>query len=147
MTSLLPVTRNNRWWPARTSWIDRFFDDLPIARTFEDREEWIPAFDLSENEREFTVTAELPGLKAEDVDISLDKGLLTVRGEKKHEDEREEGGYHLVERRYGSFSRSFRLPVEVKDKEVKADYRDGVLKITLPKSEEGGANRIPVNAG
>jgi len=97
---------------------------------------WAPAVDLSETDDAYLVRAELPGMKKEDVKITFNNGLLTIRGEKKNETEEKNRTYHRIERSYGSFERSFNLPGAVKSGNVEAKYDDGVLTITLPKTEE-----------
>jgi HSP20 family protein len=101
------------------------------------------SMDVSETEKEFRVRAELPGVSEDDIDVRLDNDVLTIRGEKKFE--RSEGGekedFHFVERSYGTFQRSLRLPSSVDSEQVKADFRDGVLTITLPKTAEQERSR------
>ena len=93
---------------------------------------------------DFVVKAELPGIDPKDIDISLSEGVLTIRGEKRQEKEEKDEGYHLVERSYGSFTRSIRLPREVQNEKINASYKNGVLKITLPKSEEAKKKEIKI---
>ena len=95
-----------------------------------------PVMDVSENEKEFQLKVELPGLEEKDIELSLTDQVLTIKGEKKEEKEEKEKNYHFVERRYGSFSRSFTLPDTVQLEKVEAAYRTGVLTITLPKKPE-----------
>jgi len=122
---------------------DRFFgEDLGLTRW---REVWTPSLDVSETKNDLIVKTEIAGVDPKDVDISLSGDTLTIKGEKKQEKEEKEEGYHLMERSYGSFSRSVRLPVEVDQDKVKASYKNGVLKITLPKSEKMRAKEIKVN--
>jgi HSP20 family protein len=106
--------------------------------------EWLPSLDVSETKNDLVVKAEVPGMDAKDIDISLSDGVLTIKGEKKQEKEEKEDDYHLVERSYGAFVRSVRLPREVLDDKVNASYKDGVLKITLPKSEEAKKKEIKI---
>jgi HSP20 family protein len=127
---------------------DRFFGDMGwpargLSRTF------APAFDLSENEDEFVVKAELPGVDPKEVDINLTGNLLTIKGEKKEQSEEKGENFHRVERSYGSFSRSFQLPCEVQKDKVTAKYKDGVLDLRLPKAEEAKrkAFKIEVKEG
>ena len=98
--------------------------------------DWNPSIDLSESENEVTVKAELPGLEAKDLDISLERDLLVIKGEKKHETEEKNKRFHRIERVYGSFHRVIRLPVEVKTDKIDATFKNGVLTVTLPKAEE-----------
>ena len=86
----------------------------------------------------------MPGLDPKDIDISLSDGLLTIKGEKKQEREEKEENYHLAERSYGSFARSIRLPGEIQSDKIGASYKNGVLKVTLPKSEEAKKKEIKI---
>jgi HSP20 family protein len=110
----------------------------------EDGGEWLPSLDVAETKNEIVVKAEVPGLESKDIDISLSDGLLTIKGEKKQEREEKEENYHLVERSYGSFTRSIRLPNEVQSDKINASYKNGVLKIVLPKSEEAKKKEIKI---
>ena len=118
--------------------IDRLWNSFFERGTLrgEDGREWLPSLDVAETKNEIVVKAEVPGLEPKDIDISLSDGLLTIKGEKKQEREEKEENYHLVERNYGSFTRSIRLPNEVQSNKINASYKNGVLKIVLPKSEE-----------
>ena len=145
MFGLIPWERRERAlaFPREWSLFDRFFDEwLPSVR----REEIpvVPAFDLSETEDKIVVKADVPGVDAKDLDIQIVGNVLTVSGEKKQEREEKDESYHWVERRFGSFSRSIRLPVEVKADEVEAVYKDGVLRIEIPKVESAKPKKIPV---
>jgi len=106
--------------------------------------EWAPAFDILENEKEYVITAELPGMDIKDVDITLSEGVLSVKGEKKQEKEDKGEDYHMIERHYGSFHRSFRLPGRVETDKIDANYKDGLLKLTLPKAEGSETTKIKV---
>lgn len=111
------------------------------------RGEWIPFLDVSETKDNIVVRAEVPGMDPKDIDVSYADGVLTVRGEKKQEKEEKDENYHMMERRYGSFSRSIRLAHEIESDKIKADYKDGVLKISLPKSEEAKKKEVKVAIG
>jgi len=105
---------------------------------------------VSETENELRITAELPGVDEKDVDVTLDGDVLMIRGEKKFEQERggQKENYYFVERSYGSFQRSLQLPYSVKPEDVKADFRNGVLTLTLPKSDQQQRSRkIQIGAG
>jgi HSP20 family protein len=106
--------------------------------------DWIPTVDIEEGDQEYHITAELPGLRKEDVKITLQDGVLTLQGERKQE--REEGGrrLHRVERSYGAFGRSFALPDVMDEAKVSAEFKDGVLYIRLPKSEKAKPKAIEV---
>jgi len=107
--------------------------------------EWAPAVELSEDKNNLVVTAELPGLKKEDIDVTLLDGVLTISGERKQERKTEEGGIHRSERYFGRFERTITLPSEVAADAVKADYKDGLLTVTLPKSEAAKPKKIGVS--
>lgn len=122
---------------------DSFFEERP-RRKGEEVGEWLPSLDVSETKNNLVVKAELPGMDPKDIDISLNEGILTIKGERKQEKEEKEENYHLIERSYGSFTRSVRLPGEVKSEMISASYKDGVLKVTLPKSEEAKKKEIKI---
>ncbi len=105
---------------------------------------WMPAVDVAEEDNEYVVKIELPGVNKDDVKITLESNILTIRGEKKAEKETKEKNYHRMERSYGSFQRSFTLPTTVKNDKIDAEYRDGILSITLPKAEEAKPKHIEV---
>lgn len=106
---------------------------------------WVPAVDLYQNKDSFTVKCELPGLKKEDINISLHDGSLTISGERKREEKKQEGEVYRTERYEGSFSRSLVLPSKVDAEKINATYKDGVLTVTLPKAEEAKPKQIHVN--
>ncbi len=103
-----------------------------------------PAVDIIERQNDYTIKAELPGVKKEDVKITVQNGVLTIRGEKKQEEEKKGENYHRVERSYGSFQRSFTLPNSVSSEKIEASYDNGVLSVTLPKVEEAKPKEIEV---
>ncbi len=126
--------------------MDRFWDSFferGVRRT-EEEGEWLPFLDVAETKDEIVVKAEVPGMDPKDIDISLSDGLLTIKGEKKQEREEKQEDYHLVERSYGTFTRSIRLPKEVRRDKISASYKNGVLKVTLPKSEEAKQKEIKI---
>ncbi len=132
--------------------IDRVFEGfhrglhvLPFGRTMFDIEPTWPrgmiqgialAVDIAEKDKEYQLTAELPGMDEHHVEVKLSNGVLTVKGEKTEEKEEREKDYHLTERRYGSFQRSFTLPDDVDTNKIAASFKNGVLTISLPKSAE-----------
>jgi HSP20 family protein len=104
-----------------------------------------PDTDVIETEREIRVVTEMPGLKREHIEVDVENNVLTVRGEKREErNEGEPGRFHLAERRYGTFTRSFVLPRDVDPEQIQADFEDGVLTIAIPKSERARRRRIQV---
>jgi len=108
---------------------------------------WSPALDVYDNKDAFLVKVELPGMKKEDIEISLHDGVLTVSGERKHEVEKKERQSFRSERYFGKFQRSVTLPAAVNVGGVKAAYKDGILSIDLPKAEEAKPRQIKVNVG
>jgi HSP20 family protein len=108
---------------------------------------WAPALDISERKDAYLVTVELPGLKPEDLDITMEDGLLTIQGERQFTAESSEQQYHRVERRYGAFRRSITLPAHVTAEGIQASFEDGVLQILVPKAEEAKPKRIQVRPG
>ena len=108
---------------------------------------WAPALDISERKDAYVVTVEVPGVKAEDLDITLEDGLLTIQGERQFTSESSEEQYHRVERRYGSFRRSITLPSQVQADAIEASFEDGVLEVVVPKAEEAKPKKISVRAG
>jgi len=119
-----------------------------MARTFDDegiaRGAWNPHVDIYENKDHIVLEAELPGMKREDFDVSVENNVITLRGERHFEKKDESDNYHRVERAYGSFTRSFTLPNTVTAEGARADYSNGVLRVTLPKREETKARRIEI---
>jgi HSP20 family protein len=108
--------------------------------------EWAPSLDLSETKENFVVKAEVPGMDAKDIEISLQEDLLTIKGEKKQEKEEKDERHHRVERAYGAFTRSVRLPVSVDGSKVNATFKNGLLTITLPKTPAAKGVAIPIKA-
>jgi len=117
----------------------RAFDDEGIGRGA-----WAPSVDIYENKDQIVLEAELPGMKQEDFDLSIENNIITLRGERKFEKTDDTDNYHRVERSYGSFTRSFTLPQTVSGEGATAEYNNGVLRVTLPKREETKARRIEV---
>lgn len=109
--------------------------------------DWVPSVDVSETEGEYQIKAEIPDVKKEDVKVTVEDGVLTIQGERKHEKEEKGKKYHRVERSYGSFVRSFTLPDLVDEEKVKAEFKDGVLNLQLPKSEKAKPKAIEVSVG
>src|ERR1051325_6037131 len=119
--------------------LTRSFDDEGIGRGA-----WAPSVDIYENKDQIVLEAELPGMKQEEFDISIENNVITLRGERKFEKTDETDNYHRVERSYGAFTRSFTLPQTVSAEGASAEYNNGVLRVTLPKREETKSRRIQV---
>lgn len=122
--------------------LKRFWGEAAFHEPF--REEWIPAVDISETEDKVIIQAETPGLDAKDLDVSISADVLTIKGEKKKEEEEKDEHHHCMERCYGSFQRSFRLPSNVKTAKIEATFNKGILKITLPKTEKAKKKEIKI---
>src|SRR6202049_2697861 len=106
---------------------------------------WVPPVDIQETDHELVVKADVPDMEMKDIDVRMENGTLTIRGERKFEAKKNEGGWHRVERSYGTFERAFTLPETVNPEGVKADYKNGVLTVTLPKKEVAKPRQIKVN--
>lgn len=123
----------------------RLVDELFRERAWPGRGRgFLPALDVSDNEQQYTLSVELPGVRKEDVHIELQEGMLTVRGEKKSEREEKKEQSRYVERSYGSFTRSLRIPPDADADRLAASFKDGVLTITIPKSEEAKPRTIAI---
>jgi HSP20 family protein len=152
--STKPVQRYVDPFSAMRAEMDRVFDSFlgrgfgrfpALLRTEED-DAVVPSIDVRESETEFVIEAELPGMNEKDVNVTLNNGVLTLSGEKKAEREEKKDNYHVTERSYGSFQRSFQLSDVVDADKVKANFDKGVLKITMPKRPEAmkAEKRIPI---
>ena len=130
----------SKWEPFRDMLslradMDRLFNSL-FGRSPEEREGfWAPVVDIEEDNESIMVKAEIPGMKKDDIKVSVQGNMLTITGERKQESEIKDKTYHRVERSYGKFSRTISLPTDVETDKVKASYKDGILNITLPKPE------------
>lgn len=128
----------NRMFPSRLA--ERMF----ATPFWSQAESWLPAVELIEEDGEYVLTAELPGISKDDVDVSVDDNVLTIKGEKRLERDEERGRAHIRERRYGAFERSFTLPRNVDPNKVKAEFHDGIVEIHLPKGQEAKARHIEI---
>jgi HSP20 family protein len=149
-SSTPPAVAGETWRPfqALRNEIDQIFDDFgsgfwnrpfrSLARLERDLSKSIssPAVDVAENDKAYEITAELPGLDEKNIDIKLDKGGLTIKGEKREETEEKKKDYYVSERRYGAFERYFALPDGINADKIEATFKNGVLKVLLPKTEE-----------
>ena len=143
-----------RWDPFREMLslrreMDRLFDNTFFSpgASWTQPTAWDLALDVTENNDEIVVKASIPGINPDDLEVTYTENTLTIKGEVKAEEEKEDSKYHLRERRYGSFVRSLSLPVGVKAEAIQANYDAGVLTLHLPKSEEVKPQRIAVKAG
>ncbi len=126
--------------------VDRMIRDVlsPDVRLFEDISHVVPLIDVEETEDEFNITAELPGMKKEDIKITFQDNILTISGEKKMEEKREDKNFHRMERTFGKFSRSIGIPAGVKLDKIEAEYKNGVLYVHIPKAEEAKPKKIDI---
>lgn len=105
---------------------------------------WTPALDVEETDAAFEVHVEAPGVKPEDIDVTVEEGVLTISGERRFYDDRDEAGFRRVERRFGRFHRTLRLPTPVDPEKVEARYTDGMLSVTVPKTEAAKPHKIDI---
>lgn len=141
-----------RWNPTREIWgladdMNRLFRSMVEDSTREAsfyKGSWNPAVDISEDKDNFHLNIDLPGLDKKDVNVRFEDGLLTITGEKRAEKEEKDVNYHRVERSYGKFERSFRVPSQVMADKIDAKFNKGVLTVTLPKAEEAKPKEIEV---
>jgi len=129
--------------------LNRIFGRFP-ARTEPVREllataDWAPSVDITETDTAYLIKGEIPGVNKEDVKVNIENGLLTMSGERRQEKEEKDKKFHRIERSYGSFMRSFRLPDNIDESAVKAEFKDGMLNVTLPKTTQPRNRAISVN--
>jgi HSP20 family protein len=121
---------------------------FPVPRyTEREVEAFVPRFEVKETKEALVLKADLPGVKAEDLDVSVQANVLTVSGRREQEQKREDEHFHMVERSFGAFTRSFTLPEAVDTKKLDAELKDGVLMLTLPKAPEAKPQRVQIKAG
>jgi len=142
MRGLMPLSG----FPSLRKEMERFFDrfgdwEFPELRALG---EWTPSLDLSETREAFVVKAEIPGIEPKEIQVSLENQMLTIKGEKKQEKEEKDEQYYRMERGYGAFMRSVRLPAPVDGGKVAAAFKNGLLTVTLPKAPESKGNFIPI---
>lgn len=125
------------------SLFDEFFERTPFRRELREFD-WYPSVDVSEDKKEIKVEADLPGIKKENIDVNVDGNVLTIKGQRKREEETKEEDYYCCERSYGTFRRSFTLPSNIDADKVKAKFKDGVLALTIPKLKETKGKQIEI---
>ena len=129
--------------------INRIFDDFFYPTLRDDSEKsiwkWNPAVDIFQDENNIVVKAELPGINKDDLHVDVKDGVLTIKGERSSDNEVKENNYYNRERTFGRFERSFSLPTDVNSEKIKADYKDGVLKIEIPKPESKKPKKITIH--
>lgn len=145
--ALMRMSYRNPWRELDTlsHRLNRMFDDFPTPT---ESGNWIPAVNVEETAESLNLTAELPGMSLDDIELELENNVLTLRGQKNDvREEGEEKRYHLWERSFGSFQRSFTLPRTVSADDIEAEFRDGVLHVHLPKVAEAKSRRIAIKSG
>ncbi len=141
---LVPYIRRSEV-PSTTRLFEEFFNDFPFGSFMpETRDSWIPSVDILEKDGNLMLRAELPGMNEKDIDLKIEGNTLTLKGERKMDSEDKKNNYHRVESYYGSFTRSFRLPDTLDYEKISADYKNGVLTVTLPQKPEVKPREIPV---
>ncbi|WHZ14652.1 MAG: hypothetical protein OJF52_001491 [Nitrospira sp.] len=149
-----------RWGPFKTRWhpikdmeemehrLATFLDRSPASPKGGKEEmtvaEWMPLVDIMEDEKEYLIKAELPEVKKEDVKLSVHDAVLTITGNRKYEKEENGKKFHRIERAYGSFARNFMLPEDADESKVAADFKDGVLKVHVPKSQKAKLQSVEI---
>ena len=142
---LVPYVRRNEL-PIASRLFEEFFSDFPFTSSLPDfRDTWNPAVDILEKDGNLILRAELPGMTEKQIELKLEGNTLTLKGERKTEADDKKNNYHRVESFYGSFMRTFRLPDTVDMDKISADYKNGVLTITLPQKPEVKPREIPVS--
>ncbi len=143
-----------QWKPRNTDAFQELLNDdllfapfLPASALNRSGNQWFPALDVAEDSNSYTIKADLPGLRKEDVHLSYDNGVLTIEGERKSEDEKRDKNYHRIERSYGKFVRSLNLGAQIAADKIQANYKDGVLSITAPKADESKRKAIDIHLG
>ncbi len=145
----MALVRSNPWTalPTLQNRVNRLFDDMfPEIGQGDDMGlmEWRPMVDTYEKDDAIVVNAELPGVNKEDISVDVKNNILTISGERKHEEDVNEDNYFRKERFYGKFQRSFTLPDNVDSEKVDAAYKDGVLEVKIPKTEQGTTKKIEI---
>ncbi len=144
-----------KWEPKNVEkWFDEFFEEplfppgwvtLPALRRFKQLEEFSPVVDMYDNKDEIVVKAEIPGMKKEDLKVSITEDTLSIKGEMKKEEEAKEDDYYYSERTFGSFSRTLSLPSKIKANKVNAKFENGLLEIHMPKESDSKPKEVKVN--
>ncbi len=139
---LIPYIRRSEF-PTASRLFEEFFNDFPAVP--EKSESWIPSVDILEKDGNLILRAELPGMTEKEISLKLEGNTLTLKGERKMDSEDQKSNYHRVESFYGSFTRSFRLPDTVDPEQINAEYKNGVLTITIPQRPEVRSREITVS--
>jgi HSP20 family protein len=146
---LIPYTRRTvpvRRFSDPTRVLENFFDDFLGTQMTQQAKSWTPAVDILEKDGDLIVRAELPGVQEKDIDLKLEGNVLTLKGERRMEDEQDREDYHRVESFYGSFARSFTVPDTADLEKISADYKNGVLTVKIPQRPEVKPREIQISA-
>lgn len=148
------MTQMTRWNPLREMetihhQMNRLFEPFFVRGGLDEGTDlaagaWVPPVDIEETSDRLVVRAEIPGMSPDEIDVRVENGVLTIRGERRFESERRDRNFHRVERSYGTFSRSFTLPTTVDTENVSARYEQGILELEMPRREEAKPRRIPI---
>jgi len=150
----MSITRYTRRSPVFSPWLELEDMSARLNRLFSEpgsgeaarKNFWTPSVNVEESNEELRLTAELPGMNIDDVEIEVENNILSLRGEKKEEEEKDDRKFHVWERSYGRFERSFTLPRTVKPDGISAHFRDGILHIVMPKAPEAKSRKISIKA-
>ena len=146
---LIPCTRRSevpsRVWPEQGRFFEDFFDSFFGSTLAPASGSWTPAVDVLEKDGNLILRAEMPGLDEKEIELNIQGNVLTLKGEKKFDKEEKREEFHRVERGYGVFTRSFSLPNTVDTEKIRAEYKNGVLTVTIPQKPEVRPREIPVN--
>jgi len=147
---LVPCVRESetpsRFSPEATRFFEDFFDEFPFGGSLlQNRDQWMPAVDILEKDGNLVLRAELPGIDEKEIDLKLEGNVLTLKGERKVEKDEKKANYHRVESYHGAFSRSFKLPDTVDRDKIRAEYKNGILTVTIPQKPEVQPREIPVS--
>ena len=150
----MAITRYTRRSPVFSPWLELEDMSTRLNRLFGEpgtgeasrRVVWSPSVNVEETKEELLLTAELPGMNIDDIEIEVENNILSLRGEKREEQEKEDRKYHVWERCYGSFERSFTLPRTVKADQISAQFKDGILHVQMPKAPEAKSRKISIKA-
>ena len=150
----MTITRYTRRSPVLSPWLELEDMNARLNRLFGEpgggeasrRVLWTPPGNVAETKEDLRLTAELPAMTIDDIEIEVENNVLSLRGQKREEEEKEDRKYHVWERSYGSFERSFTLPRTVKPEEISADFKDGILHVHMPKAAEAKSRKIAIKA-
>jgi HSP20 family protein len=141
---LVPYVRRSEF-PTASRLFEEFFSDFPFSSFPESRDSWVPSVDILEKDGNLIMRAELPGMTEKQIELKIEGNTLTLKGERKMDNEDKKNNYHRIESSYGSFTRTFRLPDTVDPGRISAEYKNGLLTVTIPQKPEVKPREIPVS--